>query len=164
MTHCRERKRFLSGKEIVYDCELLTFQGQFGVLRYSIEHRQRVGSLILQPGTVSYGFYWVDRPYILYKWFDEKGNGCGNYFSLADSVVLSPQEFCWRDLIVDVLVLPTGQIEILDEDEIPDSLDEQLRVRIERGKQVVLKDYKVVVEETTEMLKHIPLDSIPCNG
>jgi len=154
MVHCRERKRFLSGKEIVYKCELLTLRGQFGILRYLVRHQRRVGSLILPPGTVSYGFYWIDRPYILYKWFDKKGNEIGNYFSLADSVVLSPREFCWRDLIVDVLVLPTGQIEILDEEEIPESLDEQLKTRIELDKQIVMKNYRTTVEETTKMLMY----------
>jgi len=76
----------------------------------------------------------------------------GDYFSLADSVVLSAQEFSWRDLIVDILVLPTGHVEILDEDEISEFLDERLMAYIESGKQMLLRNYRAVVVETTTIL------------
>jgi len=152
MNLCKEKKRFLSGTEVTYHCELVALGSQFGILRYLVEHQQQVGSLTLPPGTVSYGFYWSDRPYILYKWFNKNGDGLGDYFSLADSVRLSAQEFFWRDLVVDVLVLPTGQIEVLDEDELPECLAEKLRACIESGKQTVLRNYRTVVVETTTIL------------
>jgi len=152
MNFCKEKKRFLSGTEVTYHCELVALCRQFGVLKYLVEHRQQVGSLTLPPGTVSYGFYWPDRPYILYKWLNKNGDVLGDYFSLADSVMLSAQEFSWRDLVVDILVLPTGQIEVLDEDEIPECLDGTLRACIESGKQTVLRNYRAVVVETTTIL------------
>lgn len=152
MKSCREKKRFLSGIEVTYNCELVALCTQFGILKYFVEHQQQVGSLMLRSGTVSYGFYCPDRPYILYKWFNKNGDMVGGYFSLADSVMLSAQEFSWRDLVVDILVLPTGQIEVLDEDEIPEFLDDRLRAYIESGKQMVLRNYPAVIEETTTIL------------
>ena len=152
MKFCKEKKRFLSGMEVTYNCELVTLCDQFGILKYVVDRPYQVGSLTLEPDTVSYGFYWPDRPYILYKWFNGNGHAVGDYFSLADSVVLSAQEFSWRDLAVDILALPTGQIEVLDEDEIPESLDEELRTSIESGKQMVLRKYRAVVVETSKML------------
>jgi predicted RNA-binding protein associated with RNAse of E/G family len=152
MKPCKEKKRFLSGIEVTYNCELVALCSQFGILKYLVERQQQIGSLALWSGTVSYGFYWPDRPYILYKWFKKNGNAVGDYFSLADSVTLTAQEFSWRDLVVDILVLPTGEIEVLDENEIPESLDERLRAYIESVKQMLLRNYRAVVRETTTIL------------
>ena len=152
MKSFKEKKKFLSGNEIIYNCELVTLDIKFGILKYVIEHQQQVGSLLLRAGTVSYGFCWIDRPYILYKWFNKYGDVLGDYFSIADSVRLSTQEFFWRDLIVDILVLPTGNVEVLDEDEVPEFLEENLRNYIESGKQMLIRNYQVVIEETNYML------------
>jgi len=152
MKPCKERKRFLSGIEVTYNCELVALCSQFGILKYLVDRQQQIGSLTLRSGTVSYGFYWPDRPYTLYKWFKKNGDVVGDYFSLADSVILSAQEFSWRDLVVDILVLPTGEIEVLDENEIPESLDERLRAYIESGKQMLLRNYRAVIRETTTIL------------
>lgn len=152
MKSCKEKKRFLSGKEIIYNCELVTLDIKFGILKYVVEHQQQVGALILRTGTVSYGFYWIDRPYILYKWFNKYGDVLGNYFSIADSVRLSEQEFFWRDLIVDILILPSGNVEVLDEDEEPEFIDENLRNYIESGKQMLIRNYQVVIDKTDIIL------------
>lgn len=153
MKSCKEKKIFLSGNEIIYNCELVTLDIKFGILKYVIEHQQQVGSLILRTGTVSYGFYWIDRPYILYKWFSKKnGDLLGDYFSIADSVRLSEQKFFWRDLIVDILVLPTGNVEVLDEDEVSEFLEENLRNYIESGKQILLRNYHAIIAETNNIL------------
>jgi predicted RNA-binding protein associated with RNAse of E/G family len=39
---------------------------------------------------------------------------------------------------VDILISPTGEATVLDEDEIPIAVDRDTRARIERGKQEVL--------------------------
>ena len=152
MKPCKEKKKLLSGKEIIYNCELVTLDIKFSILKYVIEHQQQVGSLLLRAGTVSYGFYWIDRPYILYKWFSKNGDLLGDYFSIADSVRLSTKEFFWRDLIVDILVLPTGNVEVLDEDEVPEFLEENLRNYIKSGKQILLRNYHAIIAETNTIL------------
>jgi len=149
---CKEKKRLLSGTEVTYDCELVALSDRLGILKYSIDQQWQVGSLILQPGAVTYGFYWPDRSYVLYKWLSEDGDVLGDYFNIADSVMLSAQEFSWRDLVVDILVLTTGQIEVLDEDEMPESLDEELRDYIESVKQMLLRNYPAVIMETIAIL------------
>ena len=149
---CKEKKRLLSGTEVTYDCELVALSDRLGILKYSIDQQWQVGSLILRPGTVTYGFYWPDRSYVLYKWLSEDGDVLGDYFNIADSVMLSAQEFSWRDLVVDILVLTTGQIEVLDEDEMPESLDEELRDYIESVKQMLLRNYPAVIMETIAIL------------
>ena len=152
MKFCKERKRFLSGIEVTYNCKLIALSKKFGILKYIVDKKQQVGSLTLQSGTISYGFFGQDRPYILYKWFNKYGDVLGNYFSIADSVRLSAQEFFWRDLIVDILVLPTGNVEVLDEDEVPVFLEKNLQNYIESGKQMLLNNWQSIIIETNTIL------------
>jgi predicted RNA-binding protein associated with RNAse of E/G family len=152
MKLCKEKKRHLSGAEVIFECELVALDDRFGILKYVIDRQWQVQSLTLRPGTVTYAFYWVDRPYNLYWWLDESGETVGHYFNLADSVGLSAQEFVWRDLVIDILVLPSGQARVLDEEEVPASLDEGLRVYIEAGKRRVLRDHRAIIKEATGML------------
>jgi predicted RNA-binding protein associated with RNAse of E/G family len=152
MRSCIEKKQLLSGAESTYKCELVALHNDFGILKYLLDRQQQVGNLVLQPGTVSYGFYWPGKPYVLYKWLNEDGNVMGDYLNVADSVILSVQEFSWRDLIVDVLILPTKQAEILDEDEVPESLDQELKGYIESVKQFLLQNYRGIISEASGML------------
>lgn len=152
MKRCKERKRYLSGAEVTFECELVALEDRFGILKYVIDQQWQLHGLTLGPGAVTYAFYWVDRPYNLYWWLDEDGETIGHYFNLADSVELSAREFVWRDLVVDILVLPTGQVQVVDEEQVPDALDEALRAYIEAGKQAVLWDYRAIVEEAAALL------------
>ncbi len=152
MSFCKERKSLLSGGEVTYDCELIGLQEGFGLLRHLIGRQYEVGSLTLIPGMVSYGFYWTGKPYTLYLWLQGNGGRVGYYFNLADSISLSPKEFKWRDLAVDVLILPWGEVEILDEDQLPSNLPGDLRSYIESAKGMVLKNYGAIIEEANNML------------
>jgi uncharacterized protein len=152
MKSCNERKKYLLGGEIVYPCELIALRDEFGILKYLVDRQHIVGSLIITPDTISYAFYWTDRPYVLYSWFNSNGQVIGHYFNVADSISLSAHEFSWRDLIVDILILPAGQIEILDEDEIPESLDPDMRKHIESIKQLILQNHQTIIDEISEIL------------
>jgi len=82
---CYEKKHLLNGKVILYDCELITVSVEFGVLKYIVDREYKVGSIVLQPGIITNGFYQADRPYTLYRWFDKKREVVSNYFNrLAD--------------------------------------------------------------------------------
>ena len=159
---CRERKRYLSGKEVFFECGLVAFHGSFGILKYTIPQEARVGSLMLPEGTMTYAFYWEDRPYNLYWWMasngstETAGSGAvatlGHYFNIADSTRLSKTEFSWRDLSVDILVLPENRIEVLDEDELDPGLGSDLLRYIREAKQNVLDNYEVIIREAYRIL------------
>lgn len=159
MKICKERKRYVSGAEVVFECELVALEDRFGILKYVIDRHWTVQGLKLGPGTITYAFYWMDRLYNLYWWLDENGKTIGYYFNVADSLSLSAREFIWRDLIVDVLVFPNGQVQVVDEDEVPDAADEGLKSHIESGKRQVLQNYRAVIEEVNRILSGI-VDSI----
>jgi hypothetical protein len=117
MSVCVERKKLLAGGEERYRCDLVFHEGSFCVLRYVLDKPARVGSLDLDAGTVTYGFYWSDRRYTLYKWISPANTEVGNYFNVADQISISRTEVVWRDLILDVLIKQDGAVEILDEEE-----------------------------------------------
>lgn len=157
MRICRERKRYLSGAEVTFECELVALEGRRGILRYVIERPWQVAGLTLEPGMVTYGFYWTGRPYNLYWWQDARGESVGYYFNLADSVSLSPQEFAWRDLVVDVLVLPAGQVRVIDEGDVPAELDDELRAIIDAGKHTILQKHQAIITEARMILaQYVP--------
>jgi predicted RNA-binding protein associated with RNAse of E/G family len=153
MAFCRERKRLLSGGEVTYNCELITLQDGFGILRYKINSRYQVGSVTLLPGMISYGFYWTKRPYTLYVWLTRDGDKVGYYFNLADDIKLCAHEFGWRDLCLDILVLPSGKVETLDEDQLPANLEQNLRHYIESARQLVLRNCRAIIEEAEGVLQ-----------
>jgi predicted RNA-binding protein associated with RNAse of E/G family len=152
LKRCVERKRFLSGGETTFECQLVALEEGFGVLKYVIDKTWQVQNLKLTPGTVTYAFYWTQRPYNLYWWLDENGETLGHYFNLADSVELSAQEFVWRDLIVDVLALPDGSVRVLDAHEVPDTLCGRLRVYVDTGVQQIVQEHQAVVAEVAAAL------------
>jgi predicted RNA-binding protein associated with RNAse of E/G family len=151
--NCKEVKRLLAGDEVIYECELIHIEEDFGILKYIFNKEFKIEDIIIHSGTVSYGFYWMNKPYNLYMWFDKSITAY--YFNIADSIYLSRQKFVWRDLVVDVLVLPNGFIKVLDEEEIPLSIDKSLKDYIESGKKTILQNYKTIIQEANKMLEKL---------
>ena len=157
MPKCKERKQLLGGGEQSFDCELVRLVERHSILKYTIHRERMVGTLKLAPGTVTFGFYWTDRPYTLYKWLSSSVVELGNYFNVADSVRLSPDQVVWRDLFLDVLVLPSGQVEVLDEDEIPGNVDNGILDYIAASKHLILSRNKEIIKSTTFELLQLKL-------
>ncbi len=158
MAMCIERKRYLSGDEVRFACQLVALEPDLGILKYVLDRTWQVQSLTLRPGHVTYGFYWPDRPYNLYWWMDERGETLGHYFNLCDSVHLSPHEFTWRDLVIDVLVLPGGDVILIDEDELPQELTPELRAAITAARRTLLQTWPAVVREAAALLDRYTTD------
>ncbi|MCG8606125.1 DUF402 domain-containing protein [bacterium] len=150
---CVERKKLLWGDEKRYVCDLVSHEPGFCLLKYILDKPVRVGSLALEAGTITYGFYWSDRPYTLYKWISPANTEVGNYFNVASEVSISRTEVAWRDLVLDILIKHDGCVEILDETELADLKDENMRREIEQGKKAILRDYQEVIESTSVILR-----------
>ena len=143
---------YLSGGEAVFECELIGLEAGCGILRYVINKPARVDSVSLEPGSVTYAFYWQDRPFNLYWWREPDQRTIAYYFNLADSVKLSRREFLWRDLVVDILILPDGRLFVLDRDELPSGLDSHLRAYIESAQTLVVDSHASLVAEAERVL------------
>ena len=130
-----ERKTRLDGSVVEYACErLVVEQGRRAVVRYVTEQdRPLEGTdLVLRKGTVTIGHFWTDRPYNVYHWLDG-GKTVALYVSVATDTTIEPGAIAYRDLVVDVLIRPSGAIEILDEDELPPSIEPRYRLAIAKA-------------------------------
>jgi hypothetical protein len=154
MPLCIEKKLLLSGGEVSYDCELVRCDADFGVLRHMIDREYTVGGIRLAPGDVTYALYWTRRPYTLYTWQPKRLHGLVFYFNIADTVSLSPQEFRWRDLVVDILI-HDGKASVLDKDELPGGIDPLLRRAIQAATQDIVEQHRVMVEELQPFVREL---------
>lgn len=178
---CIERKIRLSGEEISYECELLSLGERHGIVRYVIDADRSVDGVRLPAGTVTLALYFADRPYNLYYWIAPRAAAAGAkpgaetsgraadrstigehdpwsrdiayYFNIADPVELSKESIAYRDLVVDVLVLPDGSTRVLDEAELPENLDPGLRRRIAAVRDEILLQRSEIIAEARELLR-----------
>jgi predicted RNA-binding protein associated with RNAse of E/G family len=130
-----ERKTRLNGSVVEYACETLALEaGRRAVVRYISERdRPLEGTdLVLRKGTVTVGHFWTDRPYNVYHWLDG-GRTIALYVNIATDTTIEPEAIAYRDLVVDVLIRPSGAIEILDEDELPPSIEPRYRLAIAKA-------------------------------
>jgi hypothetical protein len=137
-----EIKRTLDGREKHFQCKWLDGDpalGRVTVLFVSTED-MHVHGVDLPAGTVTFGYFWTDRPYNAYHWMNPRSETIGIYFNLSDRTTMTNDLLEWRDLTVDILTTPAGRVEVLDEDELPADLEASLRRWIDDGKGAILAD------------------------
>lgn len=137
---------------MLFECGLVHCTEKFGILDYIIDRPCQVGEIKLRPGDTTRAFYWTERPYTLYAWQLQKGRTI-YYFNVADSVSLTPREFVWRDLVVDILIDSDQNIHILEQ-ELP-QLSPNLSRYIESAKRKFCLSIKVL------LMKSIPGSHLP---
>ena len=130
-----ERKTRLDGSVAEYACESLVVEpARRAVVRYVTEQARSLEGtdLVLPKGTVTVGHFWTDRPYNVYHFLD-RGRTVALYVSIATDTTIETAAIAYRDLVVDVLIRPSGAIEILDEDELPPSIEPRYRLAIAKA-------------------------------
>ena len=142
-----EVKRTLDGKVIRYPAEPLVVEDKRAVLLYRIHTAEAIagGRITLPAGTLSFGYFWFDRPYNVYH-FSHEGETLLYYVNIGRFRSLSETELVWDDYAVDVLAFPEGTVEVLDEDEVPDTIDRSLLAFIDEGRSRVLTELKELVD------------------
>ena len=130
-----ERKTRLDGSVVEYVCEpLVVEEGRRALVRYVTEQDRAIEGtdLVLHTGTVTVGHFWTDRPYNVYHWLDG-GRTIAFYVNIATDTTIDAIAIAYRDLVVDVLIRPSGAIEILDEEELPPSIEPRYRLAIAKA-------------------------------
>lgn len=144
-----ERKTRLDGGVVDYQCDsLLVEPGRRAVVRYVTEvDRSLEGTdLVLRKGTVTVGHFWNDRPYNVYHWLDA-GKTTAFYVNIAADTAIDERVVAYTDLVVDVLVRPNGAIEILDEDELPPSIETRYRLAIAKALETCITEGRRLAAE-----------------
>ena len=141
-----EVKRTLDGKVIEYPAERLVVERQRAVLLYRIDAPEVVagGRITLPAGTLSFGYFWLDRGYNLYH-FTYESDTLVHYVNIGRVRSLSETTVVWDDYAVDVLSFPDGRVEVLDEDEVPETVDPSIATFIDEATSRVLGDLDAIV-------------------
>jgi len=135
-----EIKTTLAGERKQFDCELLKFARGEVVVIYRMPRDVQLEDLLLRKDSISIGYFWEDRAYNAYHWIDAQCQTLALYFNICDNTRISRQQVAWRDLSVDILITPDLRCRVLDEDELPDDLDSDLRVYIESARDALCID------------------------
>jgi hypothetical protein len=142
-----ERKTRLDGSASDYACEaLLVEPGRRASLRYVIPRATSIagGTLELEAGTVTVGHYWVDRPYNVYHWL-AGGRTLAYYCNVATDTLIEPDLVAYTDLVVDILLRPSGEALVLDE--LPDDLAPPHRLVIAMALEALITDPRTIIRE-----------------
>jgi len=144
-----EIKRRLAGGEQRFSCQRLAGDARHAVVLWVAPAPMHVHGVDLAAGTISFGHFWVDRPYNVYHWLDRAGQTLGYYFNLCDETRLTADAIEWRDLILDVLVLPGQPPRLLDEDELAQAgpLDPTTAAHLATGRAALLGDTRAITGE-----------------
>jgi predicted RNA-binding protein associated with RNAse of E/G family len=130
-----ERKTRLDGSVVEYACEpLVVEEGRRALVRYvtSADRPIEGTDLVLRKGTVTVGHFWTDRPYNVYHWLDG-AKTVALYVNIATDTTIDSTAIGYRDLVVDVIIRPSGAIEVLDEEDLPPSIEPRYRLAIAKA-------------------------------
>lgn len=72
---------------------------------------------LIKVGTISYEYYWLDRWYSIFCFFEPDGSFRNYYCNINMPPVFENGVLDYVDLDIDVLVWPGSRYQILDEDE-----------------------------------------------
>jgi hypothetical protein len=158
VTRIPEKKILLTGEVQTFLCELLHLDDSVGVLRYVVNRSYEISGIKLLPVDITIALYWIDRPYTLYIWRLNQGKDTVYYFNIADRISLQPQEFIWRDLVVDVLVDTQKNVYVLDENELPVDLGQELARYIQSAIALLVREHRRVIHEADAIVSKLLLD------
>jgi predicted RNA-binding protein associated with RNAse of E/G family len=157
MTNFTEIKRRLNGTISKFECKLIHSEPNHVVIRYDItgDAVWEVAGVKLPGGTVTYAYYWADRPYNVYHWVLPDGATAGYYFNLSDQTKIGNDYVEWRDLVVDILITPNGRYEVLDEDELPMDSEPALQARLHHAKTTIIDNRARLVAEIESQTRQL---------
>ena len=144
-----ERKTRLDGSVAEYACESLVVEpARRAVVRYVTEQARSLEGtdLVLPKGTVTVGHFWTDRPYNVYHFLD-RGRTVALYVSIATDTTIEPATIAYRDLVVDVLIRPSGAIDILDEHDLPPTIEPRYRLAIAKALETCVTEARRLTAE-----------------
>lgn len=136
----RETKQNFFGVSKTFTCRRLAGDADHVIVLHVLENEMMVANVRLPSGTLTFGHFWRDRPYNVYHWLAPQGATLGYYFNVAEGTVLSAEHIHWRDLVLDVLVLPGVAPQVLDREELPAALAASDRAGIEAGLTTLLHE------------------------
>ncbi len=135
-----ERKNCLDGTFEDFVCERLLIEpGKRAVLRYTWQKELRVADtdLVVPKGGFTVSHYWADRAYNVYHFLSAPQPGgartLGYYCNVVAATTIAQDLVTYDDLVVDVLIDPSGSALVLDEEELPADLPPPQRAIVNKA-------------------------------
>lgn len=158
-----ERKIRYDGTIIDHACLLIEAQQDKIILYHEVQYSFTMAAnnkkLTIPKGSYTVAYYWGNRPYNLYVWRDQDGGYLGSYFNIVKNTCITDEVVSFEDLILDIMILPSGEFFILDEDELPESLEQFEDGYVEKAlhtvKNTIQESLPKIILETATLYKKI---------
>jgi predicted RNA-binding protein associated with RNAse of E/G family len=144
-----ERKTRLDGSTTEFVCESIVLEpGRRAVLRYVSDREWSIADTDIRvpAGTVTVAHYWIDRPYNVYHWLVD-GQTLAYYCNIVTDTRIETELVAYTDLVIDVLLHPSGAADVLDEDELPHDLAPAHRLTIAKALEVLIANPRFLIRE-----------------
>jgi predicted RNA-binding protein associated with RNAse of E/G family len=144
-----ERKTRLDGTTTEFVCEPIVLEPRRrAVLRYVSDREWAVADTDVRvpAGAVTVAHYWSDRPYNVYHWL-VGGRTLAYYCNIVTDTRIEPELVAYTDLVVDVLLRPSGAADVLDEDELPQDLAPAHRLAIANALEVLIANPRFLIRK-----------------
>ncbi len=151
-----ERKVGYEGNVVEHSCRVLKAGGDEVILFHKVEDAFTMSanesSITIPEGSYTLAYYWKNRAYNVYIWRDHRGVYLGSYFNIVRNTTIKNKVVSFEDLIIDVLVFTDGRAFVLDEEELPVTMEE-----FENGE--VLEDLQSLMESLDRLLPKLTLET-----
>ncbi|MED4534857.1 DUF402 domain-containing protein [Metabacillus fastidiosus] len=157
-----ERKIRYDSTVVEHKCIQLKIDNQKTVLFHKVLNSFTMiadqNKLTIPKGSYTLAYYWKDKPFNLYIWRDNKGDYLGSYFNIVKNTYITDNLVSFEDLIIDIMVLPNEDYFILDEDELPESLDQFENGFVQQALNSLIDSIDILlsqtISETENIFKH----------
>ncbi|HDR4424093.1 TPA: DUF402 domain-containing protein [Bacillus cereus] len=157
-----ERKIRYDATTVDHACLLIETQSDKIVLYHEVQYSFTMTAndtkLTIPKGSYTVAYYWSKRPYNLYVWRDQDGSYLGSYFNIVKNTCITDEVVSFEDLILDIMVLPSGEFFILDEDELPEPLEQfedgYVKKALHSVKNIMKESLSEIIIETATIFKN----------
>ena len=113
-----ELKKHLNKPDESYLCDLLKRGNDYIIIKYVNEQPGSVGSVTFDTGSTTYAYYRNGMGYVIWKMENPHHVLEGYLFHICRDLRVREDKVEYQDLLLDVWIDATGQIKILDRDEV----------------------------------------------
>jgi hypothetical protein len=145
-----EIKKHLNKKSETYECDFIFFKNDLLLSKYTVPKE----TSLFAPGTVTYGFYWLNKNYISYSFYSKNHSYLASRYDICQDVrvVAKPEiTVSFLDLILDFWVYP-NRIFWEDEKDILIAKDKKL---IDLNQHLIIKKTRNELKNSYETIEKI---------
>lgn len=152
-----ERKVKADGSLHEYSCDLVFLTTNLVIIAYTMARGGVLPGIKVPvpPGSISYGFFWTDRPYNLYRMLRPDGTVIAHRIDAVADVEISEDVVAYRDTVLDWWILDG---ELIEED--AEELEEMValgivpeadRLLAEAAREAVTSGWREIILEAVRL-------------